>query len=147
MGDSGTALHYQLVGIHSMANRNANSLRFTREATMSDIKPLPIDLRDHLGELTGNEFKVWMYYYLLTGNFDPTSHPSNQTIEAHTGISKDTVKTCKARLRVKGWLAYTGDYKQPRLPKGRFDVPVMEVRLPWKHDWSAVVADASLAYD
>ncbi|HWY59898.1 MAG TPA: hypothetical protein VNZ03_35880 [Terriglobales bacterium] len=114
---------------------------------MSDIKPLPIDLRDHLGELTGNEFKVWMYYYLLTGNFDPTSHPSNQTIEAHTGISKDTVKTCKARLRVKGWLAYTGDYKQPRLPKGRFDVPVMEVRLPWKHDWSAVVADASLAYD
>jgi hypothetical protein len=129
-----------------MLLKNASELPYI-EAAMSSIKPLPIDLRDHLGELTGNEFKVWMYYYLLTGDYDPTSHPSNETIEAHTGISKDTVKTCKAKLRVKGWLAYTGVYKQPRRPGGKYGVPVMEVRLPWRDDWSAVVTDVSMAYD
>jgi hypothetical protein len=55
------------------------------------------------------------------------------------------VKTCKASLRAKGWLAYTGDYKQPRRPGGMFDVPVMEVRLPWRPDWSTVVTDLSMA--
>ena len=72
---------------------------------MSSIKPLPIDLRDHLSELSGNEFKVWMAYYLRTGDYDLTSHPGNQTIEQETGICNDTVKTCKASLRAKRWLA------------------------------------------
>jgi len=114
---------------------------------MSSIKPLPTDLRDHLAELSGNEFKVWMAYYLRTGNFDLTSHPGNETIEEDTGICNDTVKTCKASLRAKGWLTYTGDYKQPRRPGGRFAVPVMEVKVPWRPDWSAVVTDVSMAYD
>jgi hypothetical protein len=114
---------------------------------MSSIKPLPTDLRDHLAELTGNELKVWMSYYLRTGNYDLISHPGNGTIERDTGICNDTVKTCKASLRAKGWLTYTGDYKQPRRPGGMFAVPVMEVRLPWRPDWSAVVTDVSLAYD
>jgi hypothetical protein len=114
---------------------------------MSSIKPLPTDLRDHLAELTGNELKVWMSYYLHTGNYDLTSHPGNGTIERDTGMCNDTVKTCKASLRAKRWLTYTGDYKQPRRPGGTFAVPVMEVRLPWRPDWSAVVTDVSMAYD
>ena len=114
---------------------------------MSSIRPLPIDLRDHLAELTGNELKVWMAYYLHTGDSDLTSHPGNETIEEDTGICNDTVKTCKASLRAKGWLAYTGDYKQPRRPGGKFAVPVMEARLPWRPDWSTVVTDVSMVYE
>jgi hypothetical protein len=120
---------------------------------MSSIKPLPIDLRDHLSEVTGNEFKVWMAYYLRTGDYDLTSHPGNQTIEQETGICNDTVKTCKASLRAKGWLAYTGDFRRPRKGNpshnggGQFAVPVMAVRLPWRDDWSVVVMDASTAYN
>jgi hypothetical protein len=114
---------------------------------MSDLRPLPTDLRNHLGELTGNEYKVWTAYYLRTGDFDLTAHPSNQTIEQDTGLSNRTVKTSKAELISKGWLGYTGDYKQPRHAEGTYAVPVMEVRLPWKPDWSAVVMDSSMAYD
>jgi hypothetical protein len=114
---------------------------------MSDLRPLPTDLRDHLGELTGNEYKVWTAYYLRTGDFDLTAHPSNQTIEQDTGLSNRTVKTSKAGLISKGWLGYTGDYKQPRHAEGTYAVPVMEVRLPWRPDWSSVVVDLSMAYD
>src|ERR1035441_8596669 len=99
---------------------------------MSDLRHLPTDLRDHLGELTGNEYKVWTAYYLRTGDFDLTAHPSNQTIEQDTGLSNRTVKTSKAELISKGWLGYTGDYKQPRHAEGTYAVPVMEVRLPWR---------------
>jgi hypothetical protein len=104
-------------------------------------------MREHLAELSGNELKVWMAYYLRTGDFDLTSHPGNKTIGDETGICNDTVKTCKASLRANGWLRYTGDSKQPRRPGGTYDVPVMEVRLPWRDDWAAVVTDVSLAYE
>jgi hypothetical protein len=114
---------------------------------MNHIKALAIDFIDHLSELTGSELKVWMAYYLRTGDYDLTSHPANNTIEKDTGLSKGTVKTAKAGLRDKGWLAYTGDYKQPRLAEGTFAVPVMEVKLPWRTDWSAVVRDVGVAYD
>ena len=114
---------------------------------MSDLRPLPTDLRDHLGELTGNEYKVWTAYYLRTGDFDLTAHPSNRTIEQDTGLSNRTVKTSKAGLISKGWLGYTGDYKQPRHAEGTYAVPVMEVRLPWRPNWSAVLTDLSMAYE
>src|ERR1035438_7100237 len=114
---------------------------------MSDLRPLPTDLRDHLGELTGNEYKVWTTYYLRTGDFDLTAHPSNRTIEQDTRLSNRTVKISKAGLISKGWLGYTGDYKQPRHAQGTYAVPVREVRLPWRPDWSSVVMDSSMAYD
>jgi hypothetical protein len=113
------------------------------------LRPLPGDLLDHLAELTGNEYKVWTYYYLRSdGNLQ--CHPSNQTIEEKTGLSERTVKGCKRHLIKKGWLGYTGDYKQPRRGNsnhsntGEFAVPVMEVRLPWMPDWSAIVQNVSL---
>jgi hypothetical protein len=110
------------------------------------MKPLPDDFIDHLTELTGNELKVWMYYY-LRANDDLLCHPSNETIAAKTELSERTVKTCKAALIQKGWLVYTGDYKQPRMAGGAYAVPIMEVRLPWLPDWIAVVRAASTAYD
>ena len=114
---------------------------------MSNLRPLPTDLRCHLAELTGNEYKIWTAYYLRTGDYDLTSHPSNETIAKDTGLADRTVKTSKAGLRAKGWLVYTGDYKQPRSAEGVYAVPIMEVRLPWRPDWSAVVMDVSTAYD
>jgi hypothetical protein len=60
------------------------------------------------------------------------------------------VKTCKSSLLKKGWLAYTGDYKQPRAGNpahsdgGKFAVPVLESRLPWRPDWSSVVTEYAL---
>jgi hypothetical protein len=114
---------------------------------VSDLRPLPTDLRDYLRELTGNEYKVWTAYYFRTGDFDLTAHPSNRTIEQDTGLSNRTVKTSKAGLISKGWLSYTGDYKQPRHAEGTYAVPVMEVKLPWRPDWSAVVMDLNTAYN
>jgi hypothetical protein len=114
---------------------------------MSDLRPIPTDLRDHLSELTGNEYKVWTAYYLRTGDFGLRANPGNSTVEKDTGLSNRTVKTSKAGLIGKGWLGYTGDYKQPRQAEGTYAVPVMEVRLPWRSDWSAVVIDFNMAYN
>ena len=113
---------------------------------MSDIRPIPIDLRNHLGEITGNELKVWLAYFLHS-DYELTSYPSNRAIEAETGVSLDTVKTCKASLRLKGWLRYTGDSKQPRRAGGEFKVPVMEASLPWRDEWAKVVVDVCMTYD
>jgi Helix-turn-helix domain len=89
-------------------------------------KAIPLELRDHLAELTGNELKVWMCYWSHT-NDDGTSHPSNETIEKETGLCLRTIKPCKKSLRDKHWLAYTGDDRQPRNPSYQFAVPVMQV--------------------
>jgi len=37
------------------------------------FKKLPVDMRDHLHELSGNELKVWLYFHLRTGA-DSTSY-------------------------------------------------------------------------
>lgn len=84
---------------------------------MSDLRPLPTDLRDHLSELTGNEYKIWTAYYLRTGH-DLTFHPSNETIEKDTGLTKRTVKTSKAGLRAKGRLVIPATTSSPAVPKG-----------------------------
>lgn len=96
------------------------------------LKPLPTEFCDHLSDLTGNELKVWMAYYLRTGDYSPTSHPGNGTLVENTGISLDTVKVCKKSLRNKGWLDYTDRTKQSQ---------VMEVRLPWCANWSVILEE------
>jgi hypothetical protein len=108
------------------------------------MKPLPEDFRRHLLEISGNEIKVWMFYYLSTGD-ELTAYPSIETIAIFTGLSERTVKVCKRRLVIRGWLAYTGETKQPRGDHGYFGVPIMELRLPWKPDWLITVRDASMA--
>jgi len=112
---------------------------------MSSIKPLPVDFRYHLLELSGNELQVWMFYYLSTGD-ELTAHPSIETLAAYTGLSDRTIKVCKRRLVLKKWMAYTGDAKQPRSGHGHFEVPVMELRLPWSPEWKVVVAEVSLVF-
>ena len=112
---------------------------------MSSIKPLPVDFRYHLLELSGSELQVWMFYYLSTGD-KLTAHPSIETLATHTGLSDRTIKVCKRRLVIKKWMAYTGDSKQPRSGHGQFDVPVMELRLPWNPDWKVVVAEVSTVF-
>jgi hypothetical protein len=96
-------------------------------------------------EITGNELQVWMFYYLSSGA-ELTAYPSIETVATHTGLSERTVKVCKRRLRIKGWMAYTGEERQTRQHHGHFDVPIMELRLPWCMDWALVVADVSMAY-
>jgi hypothetical protein len=103
------------------------------------LMPLPTEFRNHLLELTGNELQVWLFYYLSAGE-SLTSYPSNETIATHTGLSERTVKLCKRRLIMKGWMSYTGQSKQPRSAHGHFDVPVMELRLPWLPEWKMTVA-------
>ena len=109
------------------------------------MRPLPYDFRDHLSELSGNELKVWLHYYLLTGDA-LTSHPSNLNIEVCTGLSHNTIDMSKARLKAKGWMRYTGNGKQPRRAGGTFDVPIMELRLPWRPDWIETVQVVSEVY-
>jgi len=109
------------------------------------MKPLPEDVRQHLLDISGNEIKVWMFYYLSTGE-KLTAFPSIETIATYTGLSERTVKVCKRRLVLKGWMAYTGQTKQPRGDHGYFGVPIMELRLPWKPDWLITVRDASMAF-
>jgi hypothetical protein len=113
---------------------------------MDQIRPIPTDFRDHLSELTGNNLKVWLHFYCSTGD-DLTSYLSNETIATYTGLSVGTVKACKRRLVAKGWMVYTGDAIQPRDRRGQFDVPVMELRLPWRPEWIVTVGAVAEAYE
>ena len=87
------------------------------------VKPLPGDLLQHLHELTGNELKIWIYYYLRSGD-ELTCYSSNDTVESTTGLSLRTIKVCKRNLIARGWLHYTGDSMQPR-NGGQYAVPVL----------------------
>jgi len=104
------------------------------------ILPLPSDFRNHLSEMSGNELKVWMAYFLSAGD-EFSAHLSNETIEVYTGISVRTIKCCKRRLVLKGWLVYTGETKKTWDKRGQFKVNVMELHLPWRPEWKVTVAE------
>jgi hypothetical protein len=109
-------------------------------------KIIPVELRDHLAELTGNELKVWMCY-LTHANDESTAFLSDKTLGDETGLSQCTIQSSKKSLREKHWLAYTGDVKQPRKAGSQFDVPVMEVLIagrPLPKFWVTVID--SVAY-
>lgn len=80
-----------------------------------------------LHELTGNELKVWMYFWLRTsaGN---TAFPGNETIAEELGIDVSTVKSAKRGLRDKGW---TSREEQRVRGNGTFSTVVEKVHLPW----------------
>src|SRR5207245_11654114 len=77
------------------------------------FKKIPVTMRSHLHELTGNELKVWMYFHLRSGA-DATSYPSNKLIAQETGINIETVKLAKAKLRKLGWLE-AGDQRKRQM--------------------------------
>lgn len=83
--------------------------------------------RARLGELTGNELKVWMYIWLHT-NGELTAFPGNKTIARELDIGVDTVKTVKKSLRAKGWTSYVERRKRP---DGGDSTVVEKVHLPW----------------
>jgi hypothetical protein len=83
--------------------------------------------RDRLGELTGNELKVWMYFWLRT-NGELTAFPGNKTIASELKISVDTVKDAKRGLRAKGW---TSRESQRRRDDGKLSTVVEKTHLPW----------------
>jgi hypothetical protein len=91
------------------------------------FKMLPVKMREHLGELTGNELKVWLYLHLHTGE-EGTAFPSNKTIAAGVGLDPDTVKTCKAGIRRKGWSVRV---EQRKRDNGSFSTVVEKTILPW----------------
>lgn len=95
------------------------------------LKPIPDEACRHLAEVSGNELKVWMCYY-GHANDEGTAFLSDETLSQETGMSPNTVQSCKKALRGKGWLAYTGDVKQPRKAGSKFDVPVMQVLVAGK---------------
>jgi hypothetical protein len=70
------------------------------------FKMIPVELREHLHELTGNETKVWLILYLHS---DKTreAFPSNALLVQETGLTLRSVKTVKASLRKKGWITST----------------------------------------
>lgn len=90
--------------------------------------------RARLGELTGNEFKVWMYFWLRTAG-ELTSFPGNKTIAAELNISVDTVKEAKRGLREKGW---TTKESQRRRADGTMSTVVEKTHLPWVEKPTAV---------
>ena len=83
--------------------------------------------RDRLGELTGNELKVWMYLWLRT-NGELTAFPGNDTIASELNIGVDTVKDAKRGLRAKGW---TSRESQRRRENGTMSTVVEKTHLPW----------------
>ena len=91
------------------------------------FKKIPVTMRSHLHELTGNELKVWMYFHLRSGA-DATSYPSNKLIAQETGINIETVKLAKAKLRKLGWLE-AGE--QRKRADGSFSTVVEKTHLPW----------------
>ena len=54
--------------------------------------------RARLGELAGNELKVWMYIWLHT-NGELTAFPGNKTMARESKSNIDTVKVARRGLR------------------------------------------------
>jgi hypothetical protein len=75
-----------------------------------DAKMVPFSLRERLHELTGNEFKLWMYLYLRSDKHRD-AYPSNDVIMAETGISERNLTRLKQSLRKKGWMTSTQRYR------------------------------------
>jgi hypothetical protein len=71
---------------------------------VAPFKLVPVELREHLHELTGNELKVWLCVYLHTDK-SVEGFPSNELIMEETGISERTLVTVKQGLRKKAWFA------------------------------------------
>jgi hypothetical protein len=90
-------------------------------------KKIPLTLRNHLGELTASEFKVWMYLH-LRGNKENTAFPSNQTIADELDMNRETVKIAKAGLRKKGWSLRL---VQRRRDDGSLSTVVEKTMMPW----------------
>jgi hypothetical protein len=92
-----------------------------------NYKNIPVTMRDHLHELTGNELKVWLYLHLRTGK-ESTAYPGNKTIANDIGLSLDTVKDARASLRRKGW--FSKESRRRNLD-GTLSTVVEKTHLPW----------------
>ena len=80
-----------------------STVTMKQEKQETPFKIIPVEVREHLHELTGNELKVWMCLFLHTDKTG-TAFPSNQTIMDGTGVSDRTLVRVKQGLRKKGWL-------------------------------------------
>jgi hypothetical protein len=109
--------------------------------SIAPFKMLPVELRDHLHELTGNELKVWMCIVLHSdGNRE--SFPSNRVIMAETKLSHTTVAKAKQGLRAKCWLTSAQRYRENgslssmgekwHLPKHQGDISLKSAGIPTK---------------
>jgi hypothetical protein len=90
------------------------------------IKDAPA-LRAKLGEITGDELKVWMYMWLRT-NGEGTAFPGNETMAQELHIYLAGIKKAKKGLREKGWLSSNG---QRIRSDGTFSTVLEEVHTPW----------------
>jgi Helix-turn-helix domain len=122
---------------------DANKDDMGSESKQSKKRPFKVitdapAFRDRLGELTGNELKVWMYLWLRT-NGELTAFPGNDTMAMELGINVDTVKAAKKGLRAKGW---TSRESQRTQGSGAFSTVVEKVHLPWgKKESTATVGE------
>jgi len=74
------------------------------------FKMIPVDLREHLHELTEPELKVWLCLVLHSDEYG-YAFPSNNLMVRETGMSRSTVKRAKTELRKKGWLVSGQRYR------------------------------------
>ncbi|MGB9435062.1 MAG: hypothetical protein WBQ89_22645 [Candidatus Acidiferrum sp.] len=84
-------------------------------------------LRDNLGQLTGDELKVWMYLWLRTAE-EGTAYPGNETMSRELDIYLAGIKKAKKGLRAKGWLSSNG---QRVRADGTFSTVLESVHQPW----------------
>jgi Helix-turn-helix domain len=103
------------------------------------FKKIPVTMRDHLSEITGNELKVWLYLLLRTGK-ENTSFPSNKLIADEIKLDRETVKTAKRNLRGKGWSKR--EY-QRRREDGSLSTVVEKTIMPWLGNTATEVEKAS----
>jgi hypothetical protein len=77
---------------------------------IAPFKMLPVELREHLHELTGNEFKVWMAV-VLHSDSNKEAFPSNELLMQETGIADTTLARAKQGLRSKKWFTSAQRYR------------------------------------
>jgi hypothetical protein len=83
--------------------------------------------RAKLGQLTGNELKVWMYLWMHTAE-EGTAYPGNKTMSRELDIYLAGIKKAKKGLRAKGWLSSNG---QRVRADGTLSTVLESVHLPW----------------
>jgi hypothetical protein len=83
----------------------------SKKKEIPPFKMLPVELREHLHELTGNELKVWLCLYLHSDK-DKEAFPSNDLLMRETGMTHTTLAFAKRGLRSKGWMVSQQRYRE-----------------------------------
>ena len=106
----------------------------TKKGDLTFVKIPIVLLSDR--SLSTNAKVIWAYLRFRQGN-NETAWPSQETIAAHTGISRSTISRATSALRTKGWLTVNTHYVDKRSSNSyRTHIPESALQEVWEYSKS-----------